>query len=43
MRMTDEFAQSSENVRPFVDDYLKSVKNNDSSFPSQDYVGADLR
>ncbi|KAK4527080.1 hypothetical protein GAYE_SCF34G5002 [Galdieria yellowstonensis] len=41
MRMTDEFAQSSENVRPFVDDYLKSMKNNDSSFPSQDYMGAD--
>ncbi|GJQ14348.1 hypothetical protein GpartN1_g6139.t1 [Galdieria partita] len=39
MRMIDEFSQTSEDVRPFVEDYLKNVKN--TSFPSQDYIGDD--
>ncbi|EME27878.1 uncharacterized protein Gasu_45430 [Galdieria sulphuraria] len=41
MRMVDEFAQTSEDVRPFVDDYLKNMKSSNTSFPNQDYMGED--
>lgn len=38
MQMTDEFARTSEEVRPFVDDFLKTVKSSNTGFPSQDYI-----